>query len=364
MALAHYQQHLYNWLMRKSPVSAVRRVAELPIAMASDVGLVRSENQDRVAILRLQLTEGRSSVVVVLCDGMGGMSDGAECASLAIAEFLSSNVQNANLSLQDRVLISVKNANDALFSKYTGNGGATLSAFIVDSQYGILGVNVGDSRIYSIANSKLSQITVDDTIAGQYPQENEDIPGRHDLLQYIGMGQGIQPHIITFPDHSEIQNILLTSDGMHFLNKQTMESVIKNASDSALAIRRLIELAKWCGGHDNASGIIVGNLSSLLMPKPNTNFGSIEIWDAFGEVQFISDQNSLEGAFKPEIKSDGKVSKDKKTKPLSKRTSINKETQIGKEAIPMKKRNAKNADSDQAKEKKPIPQLEIDFNTH
>ena len=87
MTLAHYQQQqLYNWLMRKSPVSAVRRVAELPIAMASDIGLVRSENQDRAAILRIQLTEGRSSVVVVLCDGMGGMSDGAECASLAIAK--------------------------------------------------------------------------------------------------------------------------------------------------------------------------------------------------------------------------------------------------------------------------------------
>lgn len=364
MTLAHYQQHLYNWLMRKSPVSAVRRVAELPIAMASDVGLIRPENQDRATIMRVQLTENRSSIVVVLCDGMGGMSDGAECACLAIATFLSSCIQNANFPLHERIVISITNANDTVFAKYNGRGGATLSAFIADTQDGVLGVNVGDSRIYSIANSKLFQMTVDDTIAGQFPQDNENIPGRNDLLQYIGMGQGIQPHIITFPNDSDLQNILLTSDGMHFLNKQTMESVIKNASDSALAIRRLIELAKWCGGHDNASGIIVTNLSSLLMPKPNTNFGNIEIWDAFGEVQFISNQNSLSSTFKSEIKSEVKVFIDKKTKPMSKRMPINKGTQIGKKAIPPKKRNSKNDDSDQTKEKKPIPQLEIDFNAH
>jgi serine/threonine protein phosphatase PrpC len=349
--------------MRKATNSAVRRVAELPIAIASDVGLVRSENQDRAAILRIQLTENRSSIVVVLCDGMGGMSDGAECASLAIATFLSSCVQNANLSLHERVVSSVKNANDAIFTKYIGRGGATLSAFIADSQDGILGVNVGDSRIYSIVNDKLSQITVDDTIAGQFPQENENILGRNDLLQYVGMGQGIEPHIVAFPNYSAPSSILLTSDGMHFLDKQTMASVIKNASDSGLAIRRLIELAKWCGGHDNASGIIVTNISSLLMPNASTNFGNIEVWDAFGEIQLIN-QNFLVASFKPESKVEVKVTIDKKTKPMSKRAPINKGTLVGKKVIPSKKRSVKNADSDKPKEKKPVPQLQIDFDVH
>ncbi|MEI6267876.1 MAG: hypothetical protein WCP01_03275 [Methylococcaceae bacterium] len=61
MTLAPYQQNLYNWFMRKATNSAVRRVAELPIA--TDIGLVRPENQDRSAILRIQLTANRSSIV-------------------------------------------------------------------------------------------------------------------------------------------------------------------------------------------------------------------------------------------------------------------------------------------------------------
>ena len=56
MTLVPCQQSLFNWFMRRATSSAVRRVSELPIAIATDVGLVRSVNQDRAAILRIQLT--------------------------------------------------------------------------------------------------------------------------------------------------------------------------------------------------------------------------------------------------------------------------------------------------------------------
>jgi PPM family protein phosphatase len=359
MTLAPCQQNLFNWFMRRATNSAIRRVAELPIAIATDVGLVRTENQDRAAILRIQLTENRSSIVVVLCDGMGGMSDGAECACFAIATFLSSCVQNANLPLQERIVIAVKNANDTVFSKYNGRGGATLSAFIADSQDGILGVNVGDSRIYLIENGKLSQITFDDTIAGQFAQENENIPGRNELLQYVGMGQGIEPHIIAFPQDSLLSNILLTSDGVHFLDKNIMESVIRHASNSALAVKRLIELSKWCGGHDNASGIIVTNISAMLIPKLNANLGDIEVWDAFGEIQFIDIQTPSASVIKPKDNEVAKVSIDKKTKPIRKRTPI-----LKNKPIATQKKKAKNTEKDHAENKKPIPQLQIDFDVN
>ncbi len=359
MTLAPCQQNLFNWFMRRATSSSIRRVAELPIAIATDVGLVRSENQDRAAILRIQLTENRSSIVVVLCDGMGGMSDGAECACLAIATFLSSCVQNANLPLQERIVISVKKANDTIFSKYNGRGGATLSAFIADSQDGILGVNVGDSRIYSIENSKLSQITVDDTIAGQFAQENENIHGRNELLQYVGMGQGIEPHIIIFPKDSMLSNILLTSDGVHFLDKQIMESVIKHASNSAIAVKRLIELAKWCGGHDNASGIIVTNLSTMLIPKLNANLGDIEVWDAFGEIQFIDIHTPSLSDIKSKDQKDVKVSIDKKVKLTTKRTPLFK-----KKPIATQKKKTQNTEKNHAENKKNIPQLQIDFDAN
>ncbi len=59
--------NLFNWFMRQTTNSAVRRVADLPIALATDMGLVRTENQDRIAIFRVQLTNDRPTIIAVLC---------------------------------------------------------------------------------------------------------------------------------------------------------------------------------------------------------------------------------------------------------------------------------------------------------
>lgn len=273
--------------MRRTTNTAVRRVADLPIAIATDVGIVRTENQDRGAILRFHQTKDIPIILSIVCDGMGGMIDGSICSSLAISTFLSSYIQNTSLLLKDRIIKSAMDANDAVFSKYNGNGGATLSALVVENQKNILGVNIGDSRIYSIEDNKFSQLTIDDTLAGQFAQEHSDAYRQNDLLQYIGMGHGIEPHIISFSETSNSPSILLTSDGVHFLEKRTMELLVKHASDSALAVRRLIELSKWCGGHDNASAIII-NLSTLAQERININPGELEVWDAFGELRLIT----------------------------------------------------------------------------
>ena len=47
------QLRFQHWLMRKTDNKGVRHVGDLPIALASDIGLVRTENQDRLAVLRV-----------------------------------------------------------------------------------------------------------------------------------------------------------------------------------------------------------------------------------------------------------------------------------------------------------------------
>ncbi len=44
---------------------------------------------------------------------------------------------------------------------------------------------------------------------------------------------------------------------------------------------------KLCGGHDNASAIIL-NLSAMKSGNANLNFGDIEILDAFGELRLVN----------------------------------------------------------------------------
>jgi serine/threonine protein phosphatase PrpC len=343
------QEKLFNWLMRRTTNNAVRRLAELPIAIATDIGLTRSENQDKVAVLRIQLTENRLLVIAVLCDGMGGMTDGRECACLAISHFLSSCVQNTNSPLQERIIVAVENANNAIFKKYTGIGGSTLSSFIADSKYGLIAVNVGDSRIYSIHNNQILQLTVDDTISGQLAKNNKNFYRNNELLQYIGMGKAIEPNIINFSTDTVLTDILLTSDGVHFMNKDTMKAIITHSTDYALTIKRLTELAKWHGGYDNASAIIVTKPLSLLESKSNFDPKMVEVWDAFGEIQFISD--TISQSDQPEEK---KVV-------LKKTTRSQKKIHFNSELIASPQKRKPKTVKNQIEKDVVVPELQINF---
>lgn len=276
-------QRLYSWLMRKTTVSAVRRVGELSIAIGSDIGNVRNENQDRVAVLKVQLELNQSFVVIALCDGMGGMAEGSACASQALASFFISCVSNRNIPPSKCLSIAAQDANRVVHALYKGSGGATLSAILLDGMGGMTGVNIGDSRIYSHREYQLDQLTVDDTLAGLRPNAKNDLHSRNDLLQFIGMGDGMESHIV---ETSAAQKLMiLTSDGAHYVDKNVMQMVIENAKEPAIAVKRLIEVAKWCGGRDNASIAIAAPL--VTQPQLFDDIGFIQIWDPFGELQII-----------------------------------------------------------------------------
>jgi len=64
----------------------------------------------------------------------------------------------------------------------------------------VIGVNVGDSRIYGISASKqTTQLTLDDTLAGYLGRRESKGANISEkgLVQFVGMGDGIEPHIIT-----------------------------------------------------------------------------------------------------------------------------------------------------------------------
>lgn len=82
------QNQLTTWLLRRTPTNGVRRVAPLSAAIASDLGNVRENNQDRVTIVRGRDQQGREYALVAVADGIGGMQDGETCAAMAISAFI------------------------------------------------------------------------------------------------------------------------------------------------------------------------------------------------------------------------------------------------------------------------------------
>lgn len=70
-------EQIHGWLHRKNISSSVRRVSTLPVAIATDIGLVRKENQDRVSVLKFRpANKTKDMVIVALADGMGGWREG------------------------------------------------------------------------------------------------------------------------------------------------------------------------------------------------------------------------------------------------------------------------------------------------
>jgi len=285
------QKQLTTWFLRKTTQNGVRRIDPLSGAVASDVGNVREENQDRVAISRGKDRLGRVFAVAALADGIGGMRNGAECAATTLGCFLGAILEEAqsyNNDTHQWLLLAVRRANLIVHSKFRGNGGSTLVAVIICEGMAHW-LSVGDSRVYSSKGSALLQLSVDDTIAGQLGKPGQADLEQSRLLQFIGIGESLEPHIEPL-DVASTESVLLTSDGVHFMASAPnwLGLIVGHASEPGLCVRRLIELSKWCGGPDNASAAMISVASAA---KTAPGYSCFEVWDPFGELQIIDKVN-------------------------------------------------------------------------
>lgn len=287
------QNQLTDWLLRRTSPSGVRRVASLSAAVASEIGNVRDKNQDRVAIARGRDMQGRDFAVVAVADGIGGMRDGSACAALALGTFLGSiyqHGQSASSSSVDWLRHAVNAANKAVFTSFRGDGGSTLVALLVRPGQHACWLSVGDSRVYRSTGKDLTQVSVDDTIAGQLGKSPEAAFEQSKLLQFIGMGDGLEPHIAEL-DRQPADAVVLTTDGVHYLAHTPgwLGQIVGNARDPGMCVKRLIDLAKWCGGTDNATVAMI-TLPIDWEPEDRPPYPCFEVWDAFGELQIIASE--------------------------------------------------------------------------
>lgn len=287
------QNQLTAWLLRRTATTGFRRVASLAAAIASEVGSVREENQDRAVIMRGRDKRGKDYALVAVADGIGGMRDGATCAAITISAFLTSVYQHAQTGTdrsKDWLQISVHAANHAVLSRFRGNGGSTLVALLVRPDHAACWLSVGDSRVYRSTGKKLTQLSVDDTIAGQLGNITEAAFEQSKLLQFIGMEDGLEPHIAVFDDEPA-DAVVLTTDGVHYLAHAPgwLGQIVGNAPDPGACVKRLVEVAKWCGGPDNATVAMI-YLSTDREPDGSPPYPCLEVWDAFGELQIITSE--------------------------------------------------------------------------
>jgi len=305
---------------------------------------------------------------MVVADGIGGMQDGTKCASLGIAAFISELCLASKSAYKkpiDWMRRGVHSANQTVFRHFQGRGGTTFVAVLLRHDEKPIWAGAGDSRLYVYGSKGIRQVSIDDTIAGQLGKVGS-VPAEHmKILQYVGMGQDFTPHVETLECFGE-QAVFLTTDGVHFLadNPDWFSNIIQHSNSVGTAAKRLIDLANWCGGPDNATIAII-TLPTILENLDVEDGFNLEIWDSFGELQLHIPERELLSNVRDnaqdinvdnieQIKSNevGNVSKGKKRKlkPKPKTT--------GKKTNPRKKKAAPKVVKDEGS-----PQLDIKFSS-
>jgi len=346
---------LIRWFSRPTTNHGMNTLTGMPVTLITDVGSVREENQDRVAAMRVNTVTAASTpfAVVALVDGMGGMRNGSECATRALSAFFNAIIRFRQKLPKDRLELAANIANEAVYEFSRGGGGATLSALLVSGDQDALTLNVGDSRIYSTVlendKEKVVRLTVDDSL-------EEAVGGSgKELLQFIGMGDGLSPHVRVVPNNAK--RILISSDGIHFVRHESLCDVLLEAQSSEQASEQLLTLARWRGAPDNAS-LALTSLPELSQALSKIDEAGVEIWDPFSALHVMwlkQEQSELP------VKAEHVqviVPKD-----------LSKEKICSPEHIPVRSKSTKNANKPKVtkamkKPKKPdsSPQLSIEIN--
>ena len=258
------------------------------MAVASTTGPHRDDNQDRVAVavLRFPQDQRPRMQIAILCDGMGGLTGGAAAASEAMGAFVSVMALFEG-TLEQGVQQGVHAANRAVHRRLHGEGGTTLTAVVSTSREAWC-AHVGDSRLYSYGTDGLRLLTQDDTIHGAIQAHggggDEDVLDNR-LLQFVGIGDGLTPHIQKL--HPRDDHLwILTSDGAHGLGRKVLESLLESSRNADDVVRRMIFVADALNVRDNASIAAVRQAefldrseefggTTLLISSP---FRSLEVW--------------------------------------------------------------------------------------
>ena len=271
-------------------------------ASATDVGRIRTLNEDQHLKLVRQAEHGDAAALLIVADGMGGHSAGEVASTLtvetlaenlrwlidapehdyaAIAQMLSAEFstfsthyipQTASPYHEKHLAMAITQANQSIYTysqahpTAAGNLGTTLTcALIIGTK--MLVANVGDSRLYLLRSGIVTQLTEDHSFVNllvQMGELSEEEAETHPQRNFVtrSLGQKLDVEIdFTLYELKAGDRILLCSDGFwEYAGKGWEKSV--GIADLDLAAQTLINLANAGGGRDNITVVLADFISA------------------------------------------------------------------------------------------------------
>ena len=250
-------------------ISTPKRRLVLRAALRSDVGLVRSENQDFGTYTTSD--EERESApggkLLIVADGMGGHRGGATASRLAAetvkAQYLGSDTPDIPTALRQ----SLSRANARIYSEAQSNPdlrgmGTTTSVLAVRGGLGWL-AHVGDSRIYMVRDGEIKQLTDDHSLVATMvreglltSQEAETHPRRNVLQRSMGVAEDVEIDVRGPIELREGDTFILCSDGLHGVVKEDEIKDVAAGLPLEQAADEFLKRALDRGAPDNVTVIV------------------------------------------------------------------------------------------------------------
>ena len=229
------------------------RLVEL--AHASNVGRVRSHNEDR------SLAE---PPLLAVADGMGGAKAGEVAAQIAIDTIAGAPTPD---DLRERLVDANRRIRQSAIENPSqlGMGTTVTAALMGDTGASIM--HVGDSRAYVLHDGELRQVTDDHSVvaemvrAGQLAAADAE---RHPSRNIITRALGADPEVDV--DRVDVgltagDVLLICSDGLSSLvSLADMQALLAGSADLAAAADGLVVAALDQGGNDNIT-VVLGRVA-------------------------------------------------------------------------------------------------------
>lgn len=247
-------------------------VTPMRVFAASDVGRVRSENQD--AFFSGPIPDGRErshGQLLLVADGMGGHAAGAVASGLAVETILKvfyeeplvlgadpGPLLRRAFQAANYAILEAGREDQARF----GMGTTCTALLLRDSQAWLC--HVGDTRIYRLRGGALEQITRDHTLLQQMIDTEQLKPDdilrrsiRHILVRAMGSEERVRVDSNKTPIPVLVGDaFLLSSDGLHDLLSEEDILGLLAANSGQAAVAALTEAALAAGAPDNVTVLL------------------------------------------------------------------------------------------------------------
>lgn len=249
----------------------------LTFGKASDVGMVRDNNQDACLAMQLNSTtvDNRPDFgFFIVADGMGGHHDGERASAITVDTIIADMLETIYIPLllnqddSDRptiveALVSAAEKANRNVIKNVPDGGTTMTAVAVVGNLAYL-AHVGDSRAYLVNNGDIEQLTRDHSLVQRLIELNQltadeanEHPQKNVLYRAIGQNENLEVERLIRPLPENAQ-MVLCSDGLWGLvDDQSILKIVLESKTPQDACDKLVALANTRGGTDNISVVIL-----------------------------------------------------------------------------------------------------------